>query len=131
MRIGNRLRRQIAVRQRRGVVGHWQSQWHRPIACGSYAGADGLNFRPPGFFGHAGRVIVLAQHLHVAAQRQNADAVFRFTPLKLAELQAVNIEAEIELFAFHAARFGDEKMPQFVHENHEAQAAADLKMTGQ
>ena len=45
----------------------------------------------------------------------------------LQNLQAVNIEAEIELLALHAARFGDEKMPQLVNENHEAQAAADLQ----
>jgi len=51
----------------------------------------------------AARIVVLAQHFYIAAQGQNADAVFGFAPAEFAELEAVNVEAQIEFFAFHAA----------------------------
>ena len=54
----------------------------------------------------AGRIVVLAEHLDVAAQRQDADAVFGFAPLELGQLQAVDVEAQVELLAFDAAPFG-------------------------
>ena len=78
-----------------------------------------LQLRPLALFGGAGRIVVLAEHLDVAAQRQDADAVFRFAPLEAAEPPAVDIEAEIELLALHAAGLGDEEVSQFVDEDHQ------------
>ena len=76
--------------------------------------------------GDVGRVVVLAEHLHVAAQRQDADAVFGFAPA-MAELVAADVEAEIELFALYAARFGHEEVAQLVDEDDHAQADGDFE----
>ncbi len=48
----------------------------------------------------------------------------------LTQLPAADIEAQIELLAFHAAQLGDGEMPQLVHENHEAQADGHLQTGG-
>ena len=91
-----------------------------------------------GFGFGVARVVVLAEHFHVAAQRQAADAVFRFAPLELEErprnlprrernLELEEVEADVELFALHAAGLGDQKVAQLVHENHERQAGADAE----
>ena len=81
-------------------------------------------------FGGIGRVVVLAQHLDVATERHDSDAVFGLAPLsskqgsrQLDRPQADgDVEADVELLAFHATRLGCQEMPQFVHEDHESQA---------
>ena len=72
-------------------------------------------------------VVVLAEHLHIAAQRQNADAVFGFTPLHLGQLQASDVEADVKLLALHTAGLGHQKVAQLVHEDHEAQPRGHLQ----
>ena len=78
------------------------------------------------------RIVVLAQHFDIAAQRQDADAVLRLAPLKWTILLRSwkprswggNVEADVELLTFHTARFGGEEVTQLVHENDEAQTGA-------
>ncbi len=81
--------------------------------------------RPLHFFLQPGRVVLLAEHLHVPAQRQDADAVLGFAPTELAELQPGNVEAQVELLALHAAELGHDKVAQFVNEDDEPQADRD------
>ena len=59
-------------------------------------------------FLQASRVILLTKHFYVAAERENADAVFGLAPLEFADFEPAEVEAEIEFFAFHAAGLGDE-----------------------
>src|SRR5262245_21073527 len=74
-------------------------------------------------------IVVLPEHLHVPAEWQNADAVLRFAE-SFTDLVAADIEADEKLFALHAARLGDEKMPQLVDKDHRPQADGDLQHHG-
>ncbi len=123
VRIGNWFRRQIAMRHGRRMLGGGQRclavrRTRRGGRCYGFVRRS----CPLALLRHARGVVVLAEHLHVSAQWENADAVFCFPPAKLAKLQAVDVEAQVEFFALYAARFGHEKMAQLVHEDHKAQA---------
>ncbi len=39
----------------------------------------------------------------------------------MAELESVDVEAQVEFFAFHAAGFGHGEMAQLVNEDHKTQ----------
>ena len=60
----------------------------------------------------------LAGHLHVAAERQRADAVLR---VAAAEADDRGIEAELELEHADAHALGGEKMTELVHEHEHAE----------
>ena len=79
------------------------------------------------FFLQPGRIVFLAKHFHVAAQRHDADTVLGFTPGELAELPAADVEAEVELLALDAAELGDHEVPQLVYEDDHPQADGDLQ----
>ena len=70
-------------------------------------------------FGATGRrlVRVLARHLHVAAERQRADAVFG---VAAANAQHRRIEAQLELQHLDANTLGREEVPELVHEHEDA-----------
>ncbi len=61
---------------------------------------------------------VLARHLHVAAERQRADAVFG---VAAAEADDGRVETELELQDANADTLGGEKMTKFVHEHEHAE----------
>ena len=61
---------------------------------------------------------VLAGHLHVAAERQRADAVLG---VAAAEADDRGVEAELKLQHPDADPLGGEKMPELVHEHEHAQ----------
>ena len=77
--------------------------------------------------GGRGGVVVLAEHLHIAAQREGPDAVFSFAPLEAGELESAHIKSEEKFLAFHPAGLGHEKVPQLVNEDHKAQATGHLQ----
>ena len=87
-----------------------------------------------GFVLGISRIVVLAEHLYVTAQGQAADAVLRFAPLKFdqrprnfparkGDSKLKKVKADIKLLAFDSARFGNQKMTQLMHKNHERQAS--------
>ncbi len=84
-------------------------------------GTAGGDFRFLELFGDVGRVVVLAEHLHVATQGENADAVFGFAPLA-AELVAADVEADHEFVTTHAAGLCHQEVTQLMDEDHGAQA---------
>ena len=61
---------------------------------------------------------VLAGHLHVAAKRQRADAVFG---VAAAEAENRRVEPELELEDADADALGGKKMPQLVDEHEHAE----------
>ncbi len=73
------------------------------------------------------RVVFLPQHLHIAAQRQDADAVEGFAPAETAHFQAANVETDEEFVDFDAAHLGHGKVAQLVDEDNKPQAQGDLK----
>ena len=81
----------------------------------------GVDLRVLHLFGDVGRVVILTEHLDVAAQRQNADPIHRLAPFA-GDLIAADVETDHELLAFHAACLGDEKMPQLMYEDDGPQA---------
>ena len=94
-----------------------------------------MNLDALGLAGGVGRVVVLAQHLHVPAQGNNANPVFRLAPLLLeqglGEGQRTyfdgDIETDVELLTLHAAGLGDQEVAQFVDEDHQPQAKRSLE----
>ena len=63
-------------------------------------------------------VRILAGHLHVAAERERADAVLGAAPV---DAEHGGIEAKLELEHADADAFGGEKVPELVHEHEDAQ----------
>ena len=61
---------------------------------------------------------VLAGHLHIAAERQRADAVFG---VATTEADNRRVETKLELQDTDAHAFRSEKMTQFVHEYQHAE----------
>ena len=70
----------------------------------------------------AAGIVLLPEHLDVAAQRQNAEAVFRLAPFELAESPAEDIEPDVELLALYAAQSGDDEMAPFVNNDQHVDA---------
>ena len=56
---------------------------------------------------------------------------YSVSPQRRAILYAADVEADHELFAFHAARLGDQKVTELVNENDRPQANRDLECYGQ
>ena len=83
--------------------------------------------RPLGLLGRGRGIVVLPEHLHVAAEGQRTNAILRFAPLEAREFQAADVEAEKELLALHAAGLRHEKVAQFVHEDDEPEAEGHLQ----
>ena len=83
--------------------------------------------RPLRLRGGGGGVVVLSEHLHVAAQRQDADPVFGLTPGETRQLETADVEPEKKLLTLHSAGLGDEEVAEFVDEDHETQASGDLE----
>ena len=77
-------------------------------------------------FGDVRRVVVLAEHFDIAAQRENADSVLGLAPLAT-DLVAADVEADEELVAFDAAHFGNGEVAQFMDKNHGTQTEANLQ----
>ena len=85
------------------------------------------------------RVVVLAEHFHIAAERQNADAVLGFPPAEAGERPWQpqpadadrDIEADVELLALHPAGFRGEEVSQFVDENHQTKSDDGFDATDQ
>ena len=63
-------------------------------------------------------VRALARHLHVAAERQRADPVFR---VAAPEAEDGRIEAELELQDLDADALGRQEMAELVHEDEHAE----------
>ena len=84
---------------------------------------SGVVVRPSGCVGRIARLNLpsppsLARHLHVAAQRQQAQPVIGVTPAKAEQTLA---EADGEDLHAHAAQLGDGKMAELVHQYHDAE----------
>ena len=71
---------------------------------------------------------ILAGHLHVAAERQRADAVFGVAAL---EAEDGRVEAELKLQDPDADALGGEKMPELVHEHEHAEHERERQQCGQ
>ena len=108
----------------------WRAASNSACARGSLVRgrfAGGRLLGPLDLLAELGRVVLLAEHLHVAAQGQDADAVLRLAAAELPELQPADVEAQVELLALHAAELGDHEVAQLVDENDEPQADGDLE----
>lgn len=129
---------QIASRIVEGLLGRLDVDWLGTAAGGLGTAAGGIVRR----FGRGGDVVLLLlerfgsfqllaqpagivllpEHLDVAAQGQNAESVFRLAPSELAELPAEDIEPDVELFALHAAQPGNDEMAPFVNDDQHVDA---------
>ena len=117
----------------RGLVYRWRPAFRRLCACSllpaprSLLLAPCLFPRPLHLLAKLRRVVLLAEHLDISAQRQDADAVERFAAAEAQQADAADVEADHELLAFHAAQLGHDEMAQLMDENDEAQSHGDLK----
>ena len=84
-----------------------------------------FRFRDP--FTGLSRIIFLTKHLHITAQRKNADAVFRLAVLEMQKFQTEKVEPDVEFVAPDAARLRHEKMAKFVNKNDESKRKSAKK----